>query len=262
MSLKFVGQPQFRIELKGFEGLVYTESSKTSLDWLGAAKFVAEHNAVLQSLPEAVAFRIDARDGTHTGFDHSNEAQLTRTSEVFFVKNGQAYIAFDDIPDPAQNILIARAQEMNDARKEHKEFLVSLEDRLVSNLLMRAEKASRITKLPSYNGELDMSYLHPEQYKWDSGVLRAVFGDIAKPYFEHLHYAHQCDYLGYFWLGYPEHVYEAAGDKLAIVKPVGLATLSHIISNNKHCFIFDADSHALHNGYARGVCGVHEKSMK
>jgi hypothetical protein len=235
MTLTLISQPQYKIERKGFEDLIYTESSKEAFIWPKAVKFAADRNSVLQSLREAAALRIEAN-----GQDDADRYQTTRTGAVYFVKNGTAYVAFDDAPDPAQNIVIAHVQEGYDANKAGKEFLVPFKDKQLKDLLIRAEQADRIQKLPKSHLELALSdYV-------TNGVVQSLFGDVAEPYAQFLN--EKSFKKGYVWLLNPDQVGKETEGKSAIVRPVGLGGVVYYDVDG-----VDADYCFNLNGRARGV---------
>ncbi len=91
----------------GFETVKFTESSREDLVWPRAVKFAAGHDAVLQSVREAAAFRIEA-----DGEDEANQLQATRTGAIYFRDGGKFYAAFDDSPTSEQNIILSRTAEV------------------------------------------------------------------------------------------------------------------------------------------------------
>ena len=242
MTIQLVSQPQYKIEREGFEDFIFTESSKESLIWPKAVKFAADRNSVLQSLREAIAFRVEAN-----GQDDANRYQATRTNAAYFMKNGTAYVAFDDTPDPAKNIVIARVQEGYDANKAGKELLIPFEDKQLKDLLIRAEKADRIKKLPNSNLELAL----PDYVKND--VVRALEQDLAEPNAQFL--KEKGFEKGYVWLLNPDQVGKETDGKSAIVRPVGLGGGNFGgIDDVVACYDF------VDGGRARGVRGAREFS--
>jgi hypothetical protein len=140
-SLQMISTPTYKIDVPGFEHLLFSESSSERLTLPAAVKFNEEFGGSLQSAAKAVAFRIAAN-----GQDHANEYQVTRTAAIYFKDGHQFYVAFDD--DPKENILLARAQEGYDSHNSKDNWLVPTSDTLVKAALKRAEKNNRIVLAP------------------------------------------------------------------------------------------------------------------
>src|SRR5262249_49760393 len=102
MVLTLLSQPEYTIDMPGFAGYRCTASSPNSLALPSAVEYATERQCVLQSAREAIAFRIAARRA-----DNANDYQLTRTAALYFTKDDKHYVAFDNSPDPAENILLA-----------------------------------------------------------------------------------------------------------------------------------------------------------
>src|SRR3989338_5523329 len=136
-------EPEYRItDRPGFEDVIFTKHSE---DWLTVPQAVAhanERDALLQSARDAAAFCAEAK-GEH----HSNRYQATRTASAYVKIDGKWYHAFDDAPDAARNIVLARAQEGHDSHRQHSTWLLPKNDEYVKGILSRAERDARIVEV-------------------------------------------------------------------------------------------------------------------
>jgi len=235
----------------GLEGVEFTESSKKDLFWPEAVKFAADQNAILQSVREAGAFRIEAE-----GKYDADNTQATRTGVIYFKDGSKFYVAFDDIPDARQNIILACVQEGYDASSKRRELLVSKKDKQIAQLLKRAEKNDRIGQIAKNPVENALDVMALElATKASAGssefgsnkVVQALFGDVAELYAGMLHkrnYDKGCIYLLV-----PESLdKQVAGDK-AIIQPVSL-------SGDDDIAVVLAGNVFSYTGGARGVRGA------
>ena len=124
-----------------------------------AVQYAAGRGTVLVSAQEQALFRIEA--GRE---DFADRYHLTRTVAVYFREGERFYVAFDDIPDRKQNILLARAHEGHNG---HMWILPKKEDH-IRGILERAEQSRRIVEIIEDT---------------PSTILEmAILGDIAQPY--------------------------------------------------------------------------------
>src|SRR3989344_5003262 len=206
---------KYELETPGFEGVKFTESSINNLVWPKAVKFAADQNAVLQSLREAVAFRIEAQ-----GKDGANREQATRTGAIYFKDGNKFYVAFDDIPDPRQNIVLARAIEGYEANKEAREFILPKKDKQIVQLLKRAEKSDRIVQVVESPLELATKASASSSKFGSNKTVQAAVGDIAELYAGMLH---ERDYSrGVFYVLTPDFLDKEVADDETLDRPVKL----------------------------------------
>jgi hypothetical protein len=238
---------KYELETPGFENVEFTESSKEFLTWPKAVKFAADQNAVLQSLREAAAFRIEAQ-----GKDDADRYQATRTCAVYFKDGNKFYVAFDDIPDTKENIVLARAIDGYEANKAGREFLLSKKDKHIAQFLKRAEKSDRIVQVVESPLELATKTNAGSSEFGSNKAVQALFGDIAELYAAILK---SRDYdEGFVYVLTPESLDKhVAGDK-ALVRPVGLG------DDNYNCIYVDANNRFYYFGRARGVRRAREFS--
>jgi len=237
-------------DVPGFEGVVFTESSGDFLVWPQAVKFAAERDAVLQSLREAAAFRIEAG-----GKKNSALNQVTRTVSVYFKdRGGNFYVAFDDSPDPGKNIILARAEEgYYFFNKINREWILPKKDKHIAQILKRAEKSGRIVEVvESPVGYLEL--LTKTEFGSDKTV-QALLGDVADLYAGMLLNRFRHGKALVFVLT-PGDLDGVVGRSKAVVQPVVLCSRDNYAVNwPVYCFkgVFD-------RGYARGVRGARKFS--
>jgi hypothetical protein len=206
---------KYELETPGFENVEFTESSKEFLIWPKAVKFAADQNAVLQSLREAAAFRIEAR-----GKDDADRYQATRTGAVYFKDGNKFYVAFDDIPDTKENVVLARAIDGYEANTEGRELLVSKKDKQIAQLLKRAEKSDRIVEVIESPLELATKATDGSSEFGSNKAVQALFGDVAEPYAAMLK-SRKYD-KGFVYVLTPESLDKQVDAQNALVRPVGL----------------------------------------
>jgi|GEM_PF-5174450 len=120
----------------------YSEKSDEAIVFPEIVSFALSQGGVVQSAREAVVFRLA------TGKDDLNYYYLTRTAAIYYRKNGQLFVAFDD--DPFDNILLTATQEGRDAGSK---WLV--DSNRVAGAIARAEKAGRVIGVTSENERAD-----------------------------------------------------------------------------------------------------------
>jgi hypothetical protein len=143
MAVRQINQPQYTIDLSGFDHLIFTESSTEHLTLPPSVQFATDRDSVLQSAREAWAFRISAN-----GTLESNLYQSTRTAAIGVKIDGDYYIAIDDNHDSTTNILLARTQEGYDSHRTIGKWLVPKSDCFIKAMLSRAEQEKRIVRAP------------------------------------------------------------------------------------------------------------------
>lgn len=240
MALKETRIVKYEIDTPGFESVEFTESSKDVLIWPKAVKFAAEQKAVLQSIREAGAFRIQAE-----GKDDADRYQATRTGAVYFKDGSKFYVAFDDTSDTKENIVLARAVEGYEANKEGRELLVSKKDKYLAQILKRAEKSDRIVEVVESPLELATKASGSSEFG-SNKTVQALFGDIAEPYAGMLH---KRGYgKGFVYVLTPEKLEKQVDAQNTLVRPVGLGVDSYIDISS-----VDAIDRFSNDGRARGV---------
>jgi len=197
----------------GFEDVVFSESSRV-ITWPKAVAYGAENGGVLQSALEAMVYRMWSMND-----DRSDQTQATRTAAVYFKARGVWHVAFDDSPDPTQNILVAQAEAGYRAHYDSytvaaqksvatqladeatgkavfvplmSKWILSKTDPCIEALLQRARKDDRIIRLSAPEGRQGTDggwNSMPALVRWDedagwyrpveNSLLYAVLGDIA-----------------------------------------------------------------------------------
>ena len=238
MTLQLINQPDYTIDTPGFAHAVFTAESSNDLTLPEAVAFARDRHSILQSAREAVAFRL-AAGGAHG----ANKYQVTRTSALYFQDNQEFYVAFDD--DPAQNILLTRAQEGYDAHSSAGRWLVKKSDPLIRGALQRAAKADRIVPVPLENTvRLSTTTRNGASEYGASKLVRATIGDLAERYAGFLQ--QQGYRQGYEWLLTPANLAQLGIDRDHVeIRRVGVGgdVIMYYLYANGRCFF----------GRARGV---------
>jgi len=253
MLIKLVSEPQYRItERPGFERVIFTESSDDFLVWPQAVKFAAKRDAVLQSLREAAAFRIE----TGLKDDDADLYQATRTAAAYFKdKDGKLYVAFDDIPNPQKNIILARVQEGYDANRKGREFVLSKKDKHIAQLLKRAEKSGRVVEVVESPLELATKASEGSSEFGSNNIVQALFGDMAEPYAAMHHKSGHCK--GFVYVLTQERLDKQVDTQSALVRPVGLGL--DLLGDRAYDTGDDSRFNRFdYGGCARGVRGAKE----
>ena len=165
----------WRIKRKGYEKFIFRAGSQKYLSWPDAVRFAAQKKGVLQSASEALALRIESN-----AQGNSDKYQVTRTAVAHFKEGNKWYIVFDDTADPAQNIILARAQEGYELYCTQGSWSLSKNDWHVRGLLRRAEKVGRIRELSK--GSLEFALEQVNGISAFGTELNPVIQDIAEPY--------------------------------------------------------------------------------
>lgn len=170
MAIEFIREPTYKITGQpSLEGLTFTGRSKDYLTWPKAVQFCADNKSILQSLREAVGFRVNAN-----GADDADKYQATRTVAVYFTQDGKRYVAFDDIADPKQNIILARAQEGYDACQKNNVWHLPMKDKHVKQIMARAEKDGRLIEVTK-----EQEWPLKDTYATQP-IVKASMGDMAE----------------------------------------------------------------------------------
>lgn len=176
MHVERIAPEYFVAGLKGFEQVVFTESSSEAGDgYLTVPEgivFAKNHGMVLQSAREAVAFALSAQ-----GKYDSLEMQVTRTIAAYVKICSRWYVGIDDTDRPTKNVLLARAQEYDPM----KGLAVSRKDEFLAHLLKDAEKNNRLIPVPS----APLVFENKTYLEKDS-VMQVVFKDVLKAYSDFL----------------------------------------------------------------------------
>ncbi|MDO8480204.1 MAG: hypothetical protein Q7S65_00135 [Nanoarchaeota archaeon] len=144
---------RFQIERPGFEHLVFSESTSrkwTDMDNGGivapdAVRFAREKGGVLPSVQEAAAFSMEAysRDWMK---EEGIYGAITRSATLYFVEGGKTYLAIDDHPDPAQNLVMRYARQGGKLNSKNTPLLLDRGE--VADAIKRAERDARLHEIP------------------------------------------------------------------------------------------------------------------
>ncbi|MCK4670268.1 MAG: hypothetical protein KAT43_03615 [Nanoarchaeota archaeon] len=223
---------KYELKNPSFKGVEFTGHSNEWLNWPKTVRFATEQGdgAILQSAREAGAFRIEA-NGEHD----ADVYQATRNVALYFKMGGKFYCAIDDIADPEQNIVIARAQEGYKSHSNERKYLLPVNDSLVKPALSRAEKTGRIVEATESPLKLKTKAVNGKSEFGQNDWNKAILLDVAEPYarmlsqrgdgiIEYYRTLNQLSYeIGRVWSLTPERLKEIGVDGNFIeVRPVGL----------------------------------------
>jgi hypothetical protein len=228
----------------GFDGITFSGSSDDYLVWPKAVVFGGKNNGILQSTREAGAFSIEAE-----GKDDAYLYQATRTGVVYFKAGDKFYAAIDDTVDPAQNIVVARAEDGYKARSKNNKFILPVSDTLVRGVLSRAEKAGRIVEVVAESPlELKTKSVDGKSEFGQNDWNKAILVDVSEPYAQMLN---KRGYnIGRVWSLTPKDLEQKGVDGNNVeVRPVGLGGVG-----------IDGVGVGFNCGCARGVRGAREIS--
>lgn len=172
----------------GFEGIVFTRSSPTTVELIGGVRFAAEQQAVLQSFREGVAFKLEAR-----GIDNANLYHTTRTVGAYFMSGNSFYVAFDDSPVPEENPALQELPVRTLENLTTDFWLFQKNNPFIARLLERAHAANRVIQLsPTHTdaAALRNNYVLsllpdrgvPSPFAQDPVIHALVGADLAEPY--------------------------------------------------------------------------------
>jgi len=185
---------------------------------------------ILQSAGEAVYARKVLNDAA------SRDCQRTRTGAFYVVENGNAFVAFDDIADAVNNVVLRYANEGYDDIKEGKDFIIRYS--LLASVLERAKDTHCFLPVPD-NGmagaRVDgntIPYTHNPYFV-------AVLGkDLAKVNADLIRGRYV---VGMMHLLTSKYVEANVADGEGIVRLVGLSATPHLIDAKEK---FDAVARA------------------
>ncbi|MBW2978729.1 hypothetical protein KY304_01300 [Candidatus Woesearchaeota archaeon] len=218
MAIKKTRIIKYELENPHFKGVEFTEHSNEWLDWPKAVRFASEQGdgSILQSAREAAAFRIEAE-----GDYDADLYQATRNVALYFKVGDKFYCAIDDIADPEQNIVIARAEESFKSHSNHGKYILPVNDSLVKGVLSRAEKTGRIVEATESLLELKTKTVKEKSEFGQNDWNKAILLDVAESYAQMLN---KRGYkIGRVWSLTPESLEEIGVDGNSVeVRPVGL----------------------------------------
>jgi len=222
MTVQLISQPQYKIDR--FPNLTYTESSESDLNRVQAVQFAKDRNAVLQSMPEAAAFRIEA----DKQFD-ADLYQVTRSAALYLIDHGKAYVGFDH--DPEKSFILTKTQEGYDANKAGKEYVLPKKNKTVKDALKRV----KLSELPESNLELRLNGEFAE-----NPVVQGLLGEIAQPYESFL--KSKGKNTGYVYLLTPNTILKETQNEGVLIRPCGLGgvVFNYLVASNN----FNYDSRA------------------
>jgi hypothetical protein len=229
--------------------MTFSHNSDKFLFWPKAVVFGSRNNGILQSCREAGAFRIEAEEK-----DDANFYQATRTGVVYFKAGDRFYAAIDDTVDPAQNIVIARAEDGYKSHQKTKKFILPVSDALVRGVLSRAEKTGRIVEVGAESAlELKTKAVSGKSEFGQNDWNKAILADVSEPYAQMLN--KRSYNSGFVWSLTQKALEQKGVDGNNVeVRPVGLGVASI-------CGI-DTTAHFKLMGRARSVCGAREIDAK
>jgi hypothetical protein len=237
-------QPEYHIDTPGFDQHVFTDSSREDLTFPQAVAFAQIRSSVLQSARDAAALRIAAQ-----GANDNNLYQATRTMALYLKDDHGYRVAFDDSNNPAENILLARAQEGYDAHKTTGKWLVSKQDPLIKGALHRAATAGRVIPVPLEH-EVRLATVPRDSISayGASNFVRATIGDdLAERYAAFL--TNKGYESGVEWFLTPSDLQQlGVDDQLVEIRHVGVGGDAGIIMNDLY-----VDDLCTYGGRAHGV---------
>jgi len=209
-----------------YKRLVFTGSSSKLNTRSEAMKFANDKGGcILQSLPEAAAFRI-AAEGNY----NADRYQFTRSAALYLHKNGKVYVGFDH--DIEKSMLLTYPQEGYDLQR--KELILSLQEDSVKEACDRV-KLVEPSKL-SLELRLDGQFSSNE-------YVQELLGEVAPAYESFLNGICSSG-NGYVWLLDREYIKGVLPNDHVLIRPCALGGLSHGLLAH-----VDGSIH----GYARGV---------
>lgn len=164
----------YKIGVSGFSDVEFTQSSAKLLSVPQAFGFAKKRQSTLQSLRDAIAFRIDAG-----GQDNADCAQWTRTGAIYTRPSGNLCVAFDDM------ILEAFA--------ERSTYDAHLCDKSIVQAIQRARDTKRFAVVANSYTEIEKSQLETHE------LLVAAAQDMAAPYARHLNNDPRCHWRNLFF---------------------------------------------------------------
>ncbi|MBI4451284.1 hypothetical protein HY642_04885 [Candidatus Woesearchaeota archaeon] len=193
--------------------------------------------------------------------DYVFRSNHTRTAAVYFESNGKPMVAFDDIPDPAQNIILARAKEaymLNfsaewdgfQTPQQQNEWVLPITDEHVAGILRRAERDRRILELSLRGITFDAGPGRDNLPPFGTSALgRALLGGYAQEFSNAIE---QTD--GLLGLLYGPPSYLCSDTNKVVVRPVRLLGFGTLDDMAGFSYAEPLGSFA----YSRGVTGAKE----
>ena len=229
MNVEQISTPKYKITDKrmptSIRNLVFTDC----IELFGGEvsnNFLQKRNAILQSVSEAAALRLSVDDWILTtaleiranppqtyypytdliqskdlsGLRHSNPDlaaahfdQKTRTVAVYFVKDNKLMVAFDDIADTENNLIIMHERgdlsefgiiNLNSRYSPLKEYRLDLENGLILDIIMRAYDTGRIVEAEPYLKQRQVPSTKGKNSKFsnDPGVIALLGKEISELY--------------------------------------------------------------------------------
>jgi hypothetical protein len=147
-------EPQYRIDRPTLQDIVYAPATGR-ISWPAAVEQCKRRNMLPASAGQVWAFRLEA-DGT----DHANEYFACSTAAIYFFADGKPAVAFYDTqrPDGSDNLLITNAQEGYNTHREHRKWLIPLQEKTLTAMLKTAEQQDRIITPGHRELSLDGAY--------------------------------------------------------------------------------------------------------
>ena len=170
-----------------------------------------------------------------------------------YFKDGNTWrVAIDDIADPEQNILLARADEGHKAHRAENKWLVPKSDAYVRGLLERAEKTGRIVPAQEASPlELATKAVSGSSPFGQDALMQAIFGkDIREAYAAFLHRNRRNTGYGYSLTPKTLESMDIESDK-AEIRLIGLGG-----GDGGNLDDVGADVRCNYGGRARGVRSV------
>ncbi|MFQ5621167.1 MAG: hypothetical protein ACE5FT_04950 [Candidatus Nanoarchaeia archaeon] len=168
--------PEVVVPVFDTENLVYGNNS----DYGGILHAVNHANGLIEGQPSLL---VSAAEEAHYRTTQDPNVQLrgqwSRTPAIYFKQEGKWYVAFDDSADPAENIVLARAEELRNAHRDNDGVCVLPQsDGHISIMLNRARRAGRVVPV------LEDS---PQSVQTDAfgdhEIMKAIFHeDVARNY--------------------------------------------------------------------------------
>ncbi|MEK6963340.1 MAG: hypothetical protein AABX70_02850 [Nanoarchaeota archaeon] len=128
----------FTIDVPGFEGVVFTPTPEAYLTYPNAVTHTQGLDSILASDREAWAHRIGAQ-----GDNHGNDTINTRGASHYFLEDGVWQEAFDDSPNPKENLVILGSTQYADNIKDGR-LTLPRSNQHIDAAIQRARELSRI----------------------------------------------------------------------------------------------------------------------
>jgi hypothetical protein len=193
------------------DDLVFGPSSDERLNQPDAVRF-AKKDGILQSVGEAVYARKQV--GDKASWDY----QRTRTGAFYVVENGKVCVAFDDVADPVNNVVVRFANEGYEDNKRGEEFIIRRS--LLASVLERAKDKKRFLQVPEDSTVRASVVGSPCDYETNPYFVAVLGKEMASLNAELLR--NKLHDTGRLYLLSSETVRKRVVDDEGIVRPVGL----------------------------------------